>query len=155
MTTKAQVLAAHRRCHGQLAFVREHKTALKPAQREERREHVRAIHSRLAEIDREVKAARGHWRKLLANSQRVTDLEDEATALRSEREQIGAYYRRRWEACHVSSGVGLQFVTIDYETIDYEADTLDELLAKVEGRTHQPATAATREVLAQAKGGAL
>jgi hypothetical protein len=151
MATKQQALAAARRKWGKRAFVRENKRAMTPSQREQHKAHVRSLKARLDELEVTLKANRFDWKRLLeaaefcvaVNSQEPSfselkdcseqarvfqDLLYERKLVRDEWERIRyGGHTQRWDAGYVADAAGMQFVSIHAQ-----ADTLDELIRKIE-----------------------
>ena len=153
--TKAKCLAAARRRWGKRAFVGEEKGAPSIAKQEELRAKLAALKARKDEIDVELRKANGspflallvsaefflavdggepsgtQLRNAVAEARRVTDLRDELRTLCRESDELrGAAYTYRWKAGYIGSIPGLGECCHTHAS----ADTLDELLARIESR---------------------
>lgn len=154
MTTQKTALAAARRRWGKRALVREDRRALSPALRQQRRDHVAAINLRIKEIGTELQSHGDTERRLLEAaefflsvngdepsgsqlrsavelSRKMIDLVDERRAITEERDRIRwGCHSFRWQAGYVMDLIELGSGVAIHES----ADTLDELIAKIEKR---------------------
>lgn len=163
MASQKSALAAARRRWGKTAYVREQKRALTKAQREQRQAHVRSLRQRIVEIDNALRGTDGsglnlltkaefflavngdepsgtEFRAAVAECRRLQDLRDERSGLKEEQERLrSGCHSYRWEAGYIGGIGGGEF---QYVAVQESADSLDELLAKIE-RRKEPDTART------------
>ena len=155
MASSKHALALARKKWGKTAFVRENKRSLTATQRAELWAQIRAMRVRMKEIEAEQKALGHNWQTLLtasefflevngdepsgtqfreavAKARKWTDLGDELSSLRKEDDRlIGGMHRYRWEAGHIQTVASMQWASIGAH-----ADSLSELIEKIEGRSN-------------------
>jgi hypothetical protein len=159
MATKEQALAAARKRWGKdRAFIRENRRALSPAQRAERSDHVKRVGELIKASEAEQKllaaapsillskaefylAVNGdepsntEFRAAVADARKLADLKEDCGLLRKEHENLrSGIHVTRWEAGHVVSAGGFGF-----SSIDVHADTLDELVERIRGKSKSEA----------------
>lgn len=153
--SRANCLAAARRKWGKRAYVRENKNAMTPAERAAHHEKVAAARAERDRLEKERVASAVPAKQLLekaefflavngdepsgtefraavAAARKHEDLCEQYIAARDEWMRIrGGGTIQKWDAGHVSVLPGLG----DCVHCRAQADTLDELLAKIEGAT--------------------
>lgn len=147
MTTKAQALAAARKRWGKRAAIEENKNAATREEREAAFARSKEIVERRTTITTEQQACKWSIRdlmkqarfvvdvkggnpsideleKVLTRAERWHELEDERLAIREEQQRL-PMHSYRWTAGHIGS-------PIPHFVVEAQADTLDELMEKIE-----------------------
>ncbi len=152
MATTKQALAAARRRWGKRAFVRENKRALSPAIRTERHSDVKALNARVKELDKEIEDAKHDWSVLLKAAEFCRDVNAQEPSLsqlgiaasnaRAHLDMVAERHLCREEGRRIASGLHVYRWDAgciesvgplgDVMSIRVQADTLIELLAKIE-----------------------
>ena len=152
MATAKQALAAARRRWGKKAFVKENKTAMTAAQREQHQAHVKSLSEAIKGLDDQLKAQKLNWTEFLKAAEFCCDVDAQEPSLsqlkeaaraarlfvdtRQERDQLEEEKKRlrgqgsckRWDAGYVGTIPGMGA----YYGVECSADTLDELIEKIE-----------------------